>query len=228
MGRFPSDTSRGKPGRKRQRRGIRYNGRGQRQASLHAFFRKTHRRILRNCESHRRKHPGRNLLRPQIASALRPLPREQQTDEHEKAISGEKRWWPGLDLASAIKEEVPHFSCTLREVGSMRPTSPLLLPCPLLTLRHYPPQDPVDPSLVTRAFGLEPVHHLDIHAQRNPSLTWTVPARLRARLLIRQRQQVVLNRCMQLDHSPRPRPRLPPPCFLGFGCHDIIVYPLPS
>jgi hypothetical protein len=40
----------------------------------------------------------------------------------------------------------------------------LTLPRPPLTLRHHSSQDPVDPRLVTRAFGLEPIHHFDIHA----------------------------------------------------------------
>jgi hypothetical protein len=52
----------------------------------------------------------------------------------------------------------------------------LSLPRPLLTLHHYSSQYPVDSRLVTRTFGLEPVEHLGIHAQRDPPLAWTVPA----------------------------------------------------
>jgi hypothetical protein len=102
------------------------------------------------------------------------------------------------------------------------------LPCPLLTLHHDSSQDPVDSRLVTRTFGLEPVDHFGIHAQRDPPLAWTVPARFCAPLLFRQKQQVVLNRCLQLDNFPGPRPRLSPLCFLGPSCHDTIVYPLSS
>ena len=56
----------------------------------------------------------------------------------------------------------------------------LSLPCPLLILHHDSSQDPVDSRLVTRTFGLEPVNHFPIHAQRDSPLPWTVPARLRA------------------------------------------------
>ena len=61
----------------------------------------------------------------------------------------------------------------LRDVGfhdSAR-LSPELLPFhSLLALHHHRPQDPVDSRLVTWAPGLEPVHHLAIHAQRDPLL----------------------------------------------------------
>jgi hypothetical protein len=109
-----------------------------------------------------------------------------------------------------------------------REVDPLSLPRPLLTLDHDSSQDPVDSRLVTRTFGLEPVDHFGIHAQRNPPLAWTVPARLCAPLLVRQIQQVILNRCSQLANFPMPRPRLSPLCSLELSCHDTIVYPLPS
>jgi len=68
-----------------------------------------------------------------------------------------------------------------------RPTvgrvDPLSLPSPRLTLHHDPSQDPVDSRLVTQALRLEPVDHFGIHAQRDPPLAWTVPARLYAPLL---------------------------------------------
>ncbi len=109
-----------------------------------------------------------------------------------------------------------------------RGVDPLSLPRPLLTLHHYSSQYPVHSRLVTRTFGLEPVDHFGIHAQRDPSLAWTVPPRLCAPFLLRQQQQVVLNRCSQLDNFPTPRPPLSPLCFLGLRCHDTIVYPLLS
>src|SRR4051794_33355911 len=62
----------------------------------------------------------------------------------------------------------------------------LSLPGPLLTLHHHSSQDPVYSRLVTRAFGLEPLQHFGIHAQRNPPFARTVPARLRVHLPIRQ------------------------------------------
>ena len=52
------------------------------------------------------------------------------------------------------------------------------LACPLLTLHHHFSQDPVDSRLVARAFGLEPIHNLYIHAQRDSPFARTVPARL--------------------------------------------------
>ena len=58
----------------------------------------------------------------------------------------------------------------------------------LLILRHHPPQDPIDACLVTRAFRLQPVHHFHIHAQRNPLLAGTIPARVRSRRRLRQFQ----------------------------------------
>src|SRR5215469_12049876 len=102
---------------------------------------------------------------------------------------------------------------------------PLPFPRPLLTLHHDSPQYPVDARLVTRSFGLEPVHHFGIHAQRNPPFPRTVPARLCASLLLRQKQPVVLHRGAQLDPFPRPRPPLSPLCFLRLSRHDTIVYP---
>ena len=62
---------------------------------------------------------------------------------------------------------------------------PLLLPHPLLPFHHDSSQDPVHPRLVARAFGLEPVHHFHIHAQRDSPLARPVPARFRP-LLLRQ------------------------------------------
>jgi len=80
----------------------------------------------------------------------------------------------------------------------------LLCSCPLLTLQHHFSQDPVDSRLVARAFGLEPIHNLYIHAQRDSPFARTVPARLRARLLFRQRQQLLFNRGPQPAQFPRP------------------------
>src|SRR5262245_35116590 len=100
------------------------------------------------------------------------------------------------------------FGNAIIETGRRRPTvappNPLFLPRPLLTLHHHSPQYPVDARLVTRPLRLEPVHHFGIHAQRNPPLPWTVPARPCTLLLLRQKQQIVLNRGPQLDHLPRP------------------------
>ena len=70
----------------------------------------------------------------------------------------------------------------LGHVPTVGELDPLSLPRPFLTLHHDSSQYPVDSRLVTRTFGLEPVNHFDIHAQRDPPLPWTVPARLCAPL----------------------------------------------
>jgi hypothetical protein len=88
-----------------------------------------------------------------------------------------------------------HFSTVAKLVR-------LSLPHPLLTLHHHSSQYPVDSRLVTRTLGLQPVDHFGIHAQRNPLLPWTVPARLCTPLLLRQRQQIIFNRGTQLNPFP--------------------------
>ena len=105
---------------------------------------------------------------------------------------------------------------------------PLLLPHPLLPFHHDSSQYPVDSRLIARAFGLEPVHHFNIHAQRDSPLSRPVPARLRARFSIRQQQQVVFHRRVQVTDSHPPAPCLLPLCFLGLNCHDVIVHPMLS
>ena len=126
-------------------------------------------------------------------------------------------------LAKNAGTRHPHRCWCRRDQRLGHPPLPLLRPP--LTLHHHPSQDPVDSRLVARTFGFEPVHHFGIHAQRDPPLARTVPARLRARLLLHQRQQVVLNRSMQPGNRPRPGTRLPPLCFLSLSCHDAIVCP---
>ena len=70
--------------------------------------------------------------------------------------------------------------------------------------------------LVTRTFGLKPVDHFGIHAQRDLRFV-DGSTRLFAPFLLRQQQQVVLNRCSQLDNFPTPRPPFRRFAFLVLG-----------
>src|SRR5438067_1448689 len=85
VGRLAPDPARRKPERKRKWRWLRHHRRSQRQALIPAICRTPHRRVLRNPESKRRKQHDRNLLKPQVATALRTLPGIEPADEHEKA-----------------------------------------------------------------------------------------------------------------------------------------------
>jgi hypothetical protein len=73
----------------------------QRQALISAICPGPYGGILRDPESQRRKQPVRNLLRSQVAAALRALPGKQQTNEHEKAV--------GAALWGASREAPPRL-----------------------------------------------------------------------------------------------------------------------
>src|SRR5438270_11008611 len=94
VGRLAPDPARRKPGRKWQWRWVRHRRRSQRQALIPVICRTPHRRILRNPESKRRKQHDRNLLKSQVATALRTVSGIEPADEHEKTkrVGGRVGW----------------------------------------------------------------------------------------------------------------------------------------
>ena len=116
-----------------------------------------------------------------------------------------------------------------------------------------------DPSKIVQAVKLSVSRRLAIGGEfsgrfwqsrfYDPAFARTVPARLRARLILRQRQKIVFHRRLHPRNGRwfgpglwpelppgwgpglgpglrmRLRPSLPPLCFLAFSCHDKIVHP---
>ncbi len=138
------------------------------------------------------------------------------------------RMWeePGTDgtftnFHSSKKERIrpPQASLRAEVAGYPAPTSRSLTSFSIL---HHASQDPVDPRLVARAFGFEPLHHFTIHAQRDSLFPRTVPARFRSRLLLCQRKQIILSGCKQPVNR-RPLWSRLSSFFLNLTCHDAIV-----
>jgi hypothetical protein len=113
-----------------------------------------------------------------------PAAEQYQSKGFRKAGSGRTGRPCEVAAESSMTENRGQKTGTCRTVGGV---DTLSLPSPVLTLHHHSSQYPVDPRLVARATGFEPIHHFDIHTQRGPLLARTVPSWLRARLFICQR-----------------------------------------